>query len=240
MIAAVTGLRTWLTLLLAVGICAAAAADTPPPPLDTPLLADLDGDGTAETVRARETACFGPAEPTQPPCPRDSLRSLVVEVADGCAGGASGVAEHVLTLSREMDFVSFAQIVDADGDGAARELAFELRAGATARGVQAKVVSFRAGAGGCVAVRRTLFSYPRADSIGRRPRGAYFASGSLEVKDYARAIAGLELRTIETYSRPRDAGCCPSYRRVSYWRLNGARDGYRTYSTKLRRLRKPF
>jgi hypothetical protein len=210
-----------LALVAAAGLGATAlAADRPSQPLDTPLRADLDADGTSA-----------------PPCSRrdNEFRTLVVEVADTCADGA----EHALTLSREMDFVSLARVIDADGDGQARELAFEVRAGASGRAVQAKIVSFRPGAGDCVAVRRTLFSYPRADSIGARPRGASFSSGALVVRDFTRRWPGLELRTDETYARGDDPGCCPTWERTSYWRFDRAGDRYRTYCTKLVRLRRP-
>ena len=221
-------------------LCASAlAADRPSQPLDAPLLADLDGDGTNETVRVRETACYSAQGTSDPPCSRseDVFRTLVVEVADTCAGG-QGPGERVLTLSREMDYVSAARIIDADRDGQARELAFELRAGASARGVQAKIVAFRVGADGCVAVRRTLFSYPRGDSIGRRPKGSSFSTGSLQIKDFTKRYGGLELRTIESYARGGDPGCCPTYERTTYWRFDRAKDRYRTYRTKLVRLRR--
>jgi len=220
-------------------VCASAlAADRPSQPLDTPLIADLDADGTDETVRVRETACFNAEGTSPPPCSRadDVFRTLVVEVADPCAEGQGG--ERSFTLSREMEFVSIGRLIDADRDGRARELAFEIRAGASGRGVQAKIVSFKAGAGGCVAVRRTLFSYPRADSIGRRPKGSSFSTGSLRIKDFTKRYAGLELRTIESYARGNDPGCCPTWQRTSLWRFDTANDRYRTYRTKLVRLRR--
>lgn len=230
--------RLLLCLLLAAVACGTAgtlaAAQRPGQPLDTPLAADLDGDGTNETVRARETACFGPDEATAPPCPRDALRTLVIEVVDSCAGGP----ERALALSREMEYVSIGRILDADGDGQRRELAFEVRAGASARAVQAKIVSFRTGADGCVAVRRTLFSYPRKHSVGRRPRGTSFSTGALRIKDFTQRYAGLELRTIESYARGSDPGCCPTWQRTTYWRFDKANDRYRTYRTKLVRLRR--
>ena len=223
-----------LTLALAACLSAnAAAVDLPPQPLDTPLHADLDGDGTNETVRAHELVCCGQHGRTAPPCAKDVLRSLYVEVADDCSGG-----EHSFPLSREMDFMSLAKIVDADGDGQAHELAFEARAGATGRGVQAKVVAFRPGPGGCVAVRKTLFSYPQPATIGRRPHGTTFASGQIAIKDFAPRLRGLELRTSETYARPGDPGCCPSYRRVTYWRFVSSSQTYRPYRTKLAPLRR--
>ena len=218
-----------------VGASALAAAQRPSQPLDRPLLADLDGDGANETVRARETACFNARDTHPPPCARDDLRTFVVEVADSCAAGPREVA---LTLSREMEYVSIGRLIDADRDGHARELAFEARAGASARAVQAKIVSFRAGADGCIAVRKTLFSYPRHDSVGRRPRGSSFSTGALQIKDFTKRHAGLELRTVESYAGGGDPGCCPTWERTTYWRFERARDRYRTYRTKLVRLRR--
>jgi hypothetical protein len=233
MIAPVPRARLWLSLVLALGAgsWATAIAAAPRLPLDEPLLADLDGDGVNETVRAHETACFTAKGERQPPCKKDALRTLFVEVVDDCAAGTTA-----RRLSREMEAVSLARIIDADGDGKARELAFELRAGATGRGMQAKVVSFQAGPGGCVAVRRTLFSYPRPDTIGRRPKGTSFATGALAIRDFAPGMPGLELRTRETYARPTDAGCCPSHSRVTYWRFVVAHAGYTPYRTKLTKL----
>jgi hypothetical protein len=227
--------RLLLCLVVVAGtsLAATAVADRPSQPLDRPLLADLDGDGSDETVRARETACFDAEAAHPPPCTRDDLRTLVIEVADSCE-----VGPVALTLSREMEYVSIGRIIDADRDGEARELAFEVRAGAAARAAQAKIVSFRAGAGGCVAVRRTLFSYPRPGTIGRRPRGASFSSGSLQVRNFSSRYPGLELRTIESYARGNDPGCCPTWQRTTYWRFDTARDRYRTYRTKLVRLRR--
>jgi hypothetical protein len=224
LVAAALGAASW----------ASAGAAEKPLPLDTPLVADLDGDGANETVSAHETACFPPKGERPPPCGKNVLRTFFVELRDSCGTGTT-----TLSLSREMDVASLARIVDADGDGYARELAFELRAGATGRGVQAKVVSFRAGANGCVAVRGTLFRYPRPETIGRRAKGTSFATGALAIGDFDKRLPGLELRTGETYARPTDAGCCPSYGRVTYWRFVAARAGYSRYRTRLTKLRKP-
>jgi hypothetical protein len=232
--------RLLLTLVLAAAACTCAtafAATRPSQPLDTPLLADLDADGVNETVRVRETACFSEKGETQPPCSRsdDIFRTLVVEVVDRC--GVPG-GERVLTLSRDMETVSLGRIVDADGDGQRRELAFEVRAGAASRAVEAKIVSFRPGPDGCVAVRRTLFSYPRKDSTGPFPRGGYFSTGSLQIKGYTKRFAGLELRTYESYARGDDPGCCPTWERMSHWRFDRSGDRYRRYATRLVRLRR--
>ena len=145
--------------------------------------------------------------------------------------------ERAITLSREMEYVSIARIFDADRDGQARELAFEVRAGASGARRAGEDRQLQAGADGCVAVRRTLFSYPRADSVGRRPKGSSFATGSLQIKDFTKRYAGRELRTIESYARGTDPGCCPTYQRTTSWRFDRARDRYRTYRTKLVRLR---
>jgi len=220
-------------VLLAGGAWAGAADDSFP--LDQPLVADLDGDGVDETVVARETQCFPNDGPKPPPCEKGGLRSLYIDVNDTCATG-----KRVLTLSREMDLVSLAKVVDADNDGVARELAFEVRAGATSRGVQAKVVRFSRDANNCAAVQKTLFSYPRAETIGKRPKGAFFRTGSISIGDLDKTRKGVELRTDETYSRLGDPGCCPSFRRVTTWAYVASRSGYKAYRTKLTKLRKPI
>ncbi len=224
-------------VLLAGGAWASAAAggaqdDTFP--LDTPLVADLDRDGADETVLARETRCYTNDGPKPPPCEKGGLRSLYIDVNDTCATGP-----RVLTLSREMDLVSLAKIVDADGDGLARELAFEVRAGATSRGVQAKVVRFGRDAGNCIAAQKTLFSYPRPATIGKRPKGTFFRTGFISIGNLDKTRKGVELRTDETYSRLTDPGCCPSFRRVTTWTYVPSRLGYTAYRTKLSRLPRP-
>ena len=167
MITPVPRARLWLLLVVALGgSCATAIATRTRLPLERPLVADLDGDGSNETVRAHETACYPPKGEQPPPCKKDVLRTLFVEVVDSCASGTAA-----LKLSREMDGVSLARILDADGDGNVRELAFELRAGATGRGVQSKVVSFRAGPGGGPGRRRGGCS--RRPAAGARRIGSH-------------------------------------------------------------------
>jgi hypothetical protein len=214
---------------------AAGGAQSDTFPLDEPLSADLDGDGAKETVVAEETQCFTNDGPKPPPCERGGQRSLYVTVQDPCASGPVK-----LRLSREMDLVSLAEVVDADRDGSKDDLAFETRAGASSQGVQAKVVRFMADANGCIAVQKTLFSYPRNATIGERPKGMFFRTGFLSIHDFDKGIKGLELRTEEFYARAADPGCCPRYGRTTFWRYVAGRSGYTPYRTKLRKIPKPF
>lgn len=218
--------------LLCAGALASAAGE--PFPLDTPLAADLDGDGTNEMVSALDTQCFTDAGPKPPPCKQGALRSFFITVEDACTSEAVE-----LRLSREMEQVSLAEVVDADRDGRKDDLAFEARAGATSRGVQAKVVRFKADANGCISVQKTLFSYPQPATMGRRPKGTSFRTGFLSIHDYDKGIKGLELRTEENYSRATDPGCCPSFRRTTFWRYVVASSSYKPYRTKLRGIPKP-
>lgn len=220
--------------LAGAGFAAAGAAGETFP-LDKPLVADLDGDGATETVVARETQCFPNDGPKPPPCEHGGLRSLYVDVNDACATGP-----HTLTVSREMDLVSLAKIVDADGDGHARELAFEVRAGANSRGVQAKVIRFGRDANNCATVQKTLFSYPRPETIGRRPKGAFYRTGYIAIRDFDKARKGLELRTDETYSRAASPGCCPDFERVTTWSYVPSRSAYKAYRTKLTKIPRPI
>ncbi len=47
-----------------------------------------------------------------------------------------------------------------------------------------------------------------------------------------------ELRTTEFYARAADPGCCPSFRRVTFWRYVASRAGYAPYRTTLTPLRR--
>lgn len=206
-----------------------AAGQQEPRPLDTPLVADLDGDGAAEVVRARPLSCIGEEGPTDPPCPPGRVATLVVEVVDACAKGQL----RRLRVSREMDFVQFASIIDANADGRVRELAFEVRAGAAGRGVQSKVVRFRRGSDDCIAVRKSVFSYPRAATVGRTPRGTRRLTGYVQIADYSSARRGLELRVREFYVRDNDPYCCPSFRRTTFFTYSRKRGAYRAYRSTL-------
>lgn len=225
-------LRCLLVLLALLAGGAWASAESEPLPLDDPLTADLDDDGDRETVSAHEVTCFTDDGPKPPPCDQGALRSIYVEVTDTCG--------RSLKLSREMDFAGLAEIVDADHDGQRHELAFELRAGATARGVQAKIVRFRSDSDDCIAVQKTLFSYPQPETIGRRPKGTAFRTGFIALRNFDKTRKGLELRTDETYSRPMDPGCCPSFRRVTTWAYASGRGTYRAYRTRLLRIPRPM
>lgn len=218
--------------LVAGGAWASAGAASHAAPFDKPIVADLDGDGANETVQAHDTACFPPKGPAKPPCKPGEPRSFYLEVTDSCATGTT-----TLQISREMEFATLGRVFDAGGDGHIRELAFELREGATGRGVQAKVLRFRLGPGNCIAVQKTLFSYPRPDTIGHRPKGTSFQTGFLSINDFDETRPGLELRTTEDYVRPTDAGCCPSFERKTYWTFVPASSSYKPYRTKLRKLK---
>lgn len=201
-------------------------------PLATPLVADLDGDSALEAVRVREISCAGPGGPSPPPCPPTGGRTIVVEVVDVCPNGQV----RTLTLSREMDFVQFAAVLDANGDGRARELAFAVAAGAAGRTVQAKVVRFKRGSDGCIAVRKTAFSYPRAATVGRRPTGTNPAGVSVMIANFSSARRGLEVRVREFYVREGDAYCCPSFRRTTFFTYSRKRGAYRRYRSVLHRI----
>lgn len=230
--------RALRALAVAAALLAGAAlasADDQSFPLDKPITADLDDDGTNERVVAEETQCFPNDGPKPPPCEKGGLRSLYVTVEDACASAAVE-----LRLSRKMDLVSLATAVDADRDGRKDDLAFETRAGASSQGVQAKVVRFTADGNGCISVQKTLFSYPRPATIGRRPKGTFFRTGFLSVRDFDKGIKGLELRTEEFYAGASDPGCCPRLRRTTFWRYVAARSGYTPYRTKLRKVPRPI
>ena len=61
--------------------------------------------------------------------------------------------------------------------------------------------------------------------------------GAILVRDFSKRFGGLELRTLESYARATDAGCCPRYSRTTFWRFVKARSRYEPFRTKLVRLR---
>lgn len=204
--------------------------DSPPAPLDEPLRADVDRDGVSEEIRFRETNCFDEDGDSPPPCPENGVREGYVELVDQCA---AGTVRTRLTGTGEN--VSLARLVDIDGDGDRLELAVELRSGATGRGVDARVLRFRAGEGDC-ARRKTVFVFPRPSTRGRAPRGAAFQTGSLTTGGYG-ATSKSRLRVLSAYARPSDGGCSPTYRRTSIWTYSPSRDGFTRISTRVQRLR---
>ena len=222
-----------LCLVLAAALCASAVAvDRARRAARRAARADLDGDGTNETVRAREPACYGRDGQFPPPCPKVVLRSLFVEVADDCEGG-----EHAFALSREMDFMTLARIVDADRDGA--------RARARLRGPRRRDRARRAGEGRRLprrgrrlrrraqdAVLLSAAGDDRAPAARRRVRQRRARDRRFQPPP-ARPRAAHDRRRTRDPRTPAAARATAASR---YWRYDVRRHAYLAYRTKLTRL----
>jgi hypothetical protein len=55
---------------------------------------------------------------------------------------------------------------------------------------------------------------------------------------FSKRYRGREIRLTETYVDRDDAFCCPSFRRVTYFRYSGARKRYVRYRTAVRRIKR--
>jgi hypothetical protein len=198
--------------------------------------ADLDGDGAAERVVARqlcEAIDGGSLRPAQPPCGDGEFPRQRIEIEDSCSGQ---LVTHV--ASSVQDNVYRLRVREADGLTGGPEVFFDLRSGATGRGGDIRVVRLDQ-SGGCSVVR-TLFRYPARATRGAIPkrRGAVGRdSFSVSVRELQRRYRGRELRVTETYVDRDDAFCCPSFRRVSLWFFARNLDSYVRYKTRVKRIK---
>jgi hypothetical protein len=135
------------------------------------------------------------------------------------------------------DYLDELRVVELDGTTERPEIFFTIRSGASGRGGELRIVRYGESGGTCPGARR-LFRYPIKSTLGRIPRGAvgrvnFYAS----VRDVRKGFPGREVRLVETYVDRDDAFCCPSFRRVSFFRFDRARDLYVRYATRVRRIR---
>ena len=86
-------------------------------------------------------------------------------------------------------------------------------------------------------MRRTLFSYPQPRDDRQASARDVVLTGGLDIRNFSSRYPGPELRTMESYARGNDPGCCPSYERTTYWRFAPKSGSYTPYRTKLRKLR---
>jgi hypothetical protein len=200
-----------------------------------PRSANLDSDPALERVVPRSLceAADGTLTPPQPRCADDQFKRRRIEIEDSCAG-----AVHAIPISSVQDFVYRLRVVEADGATSRPEVFFDIRSGATGRGGEARVVRLDDAAPGACPKALTLFRYPSRATLGPVPRGA---SGhddwSPSLGNYSRRYRGREIRLTETYVDRNDAFCCPSFKRVSYFRYNRARERYVRYLTRVSRIK---
>jgi hypothetical protein len=196
--------------------------------------ANLDADPEPERVVPQqycESASGNVARP-QPACANDEFPRHRLEIEDQC-NGASVRRE----ISSVQDTVDRLRVVEADGSAGRPEIFFDMRSGATGRLGDLRVVRFDDSAS-CPAPR-FLFRYPSKSTLGRVPRGAagrvnFFA----RLRDYSSRYRGREIQLGETYVDRNDAFCCPSFRRVTYFRYSAKRQRYVRYRTGVKRIKR--
>ncbi len=173
---------------------------------------DLDRDGTPETLQVRETECFSAEGTATPPCPEDSFSAKQATVEAYCADGRP---QRIDLLRRDHDAFVAADPVEADGDPATQEVFVVGRSGAAARNGEDRIVAFRRGADGCLAVR-TLYRHPGKGFETRRPkRASYPGTG-----DAVLSKDGTTLTLEQPWYKRTDGGCCPTYLAVARFRYS--------------------
>jgi hypothetical protein len=219
--------------LAVVGASLIAAAGAGALGIGHPLSVNLDGDPQPERVVPQqycETAT-GDLHPPQPACSEDEFPRRRLEIEDVCQG-----ASVRREISSVQDTVDRLRVVEADGSRARPEVFFDMRSGATGRLGDLRVVRFD-DRPTCPAPH-VLFRYPSKATLGRIPRGAegrvnFFA----RVRNYSARYRGREIQLAETYVDRNDAFCCPSFRRVTYFRYRTGPDRYVRYRTDVKRIK---
>jgi hypothetical protein len=219
-----------LSFLLALPAVGVALADNH----DQPRRANLDADPYIERVIPQELceATDGTLHLPQPECAADQFPRRRILVEDVCAA-----APYIHRISTVQDYVDQFNVLELDGATERPEIFFTIRSGASGRGGEVRIVRYGESRGDCPKAR-WLFRYPIKSTLGRIPRGAvgrvsFYASA----RDLRKRHPGKEVRLVETYVDRDDAFCCPSFRRVSFFRFDRGRDQYLRYRTRVRRIR---
>jgi hypothetical protein len=211
-----------------------AAALAPALGIIAPLDVNLDSDPEPERVVPQEVceAADGTLHPPQPACTGDQFSRRRVVIEDTCDG-----KPYLRPISTVQDGVDRLRVINADGATQRPEIFFDMRSGATGRGGDVRVVRYDPGDGSCWKPHR-LFRYPARATLGPVPRGAAGRVGfSPSLGDFNRRYGGREIRLIETYVDRDDAFCCPSFRRVTYFRYRTGPDRYVRYRTGVKRIK---
>jgi hypothetical protein len=203
--------RPLLTAGLTLAFVAPAAAFLGPQQKS----ADLDGDGTAETVRAVRIPVPGVTD--------RRFDQTAVEIAASCA---------TRRIAGPQDNLALMRLRNADARKG-REVFLDLRSGAAGRLGEARVVAWR----GCKP--RQLFRY-KSDHHTRTPRGgsgdiAAFGAGYRK----RRRSRVLDVVLKEDFQRRGEPACCGSIHKTTLWRYSASLDRYFHYRTRVR-YGKPF
>jgi hypothetical protein len=200
-----------------------------------PVTANIDYDPELERVVPQqfcETA-DGKRRVSPPACTDEEFPRRRIVIEDTCNG-----MPYTRDISSLQDTVDRLRVTNVDGATQRPEIFFDSRSGATGRGGDIRVVRYDPVAGGCWKPHR-LFRYPTQATLGPIPRGAAGRdSFSAFVGNFSKRFDGREIRVIETYVDRDDAFCCPSFRRVTYFRYRSGPDRYARYQTRVKRIKK--
>jgi hypothetical protein len=197
--------RLLLTAALLLGLAAPALGWLGP----AEKRADLDGDGTAETVRAVRVPVEGVTD--------EHFDQTAVEIAASCA---------TRRIAGPQDNLGLMRLRNADGRRG-REVFVDLRSGASGRLGEARVVAWR----NCKP--RQLFRY-KTDHHTRTPRG-----GNGDITGFAagyrrrRGSSALDVVLKERFLRKGEPECCGSIAKTTVWRYSRSRDRYLRLSSRL-------
>jgi hypothetical protein len=172
--------------------------------------ADLDGDGTAETVRALRVPVPGVTD--------QQFDQTKIEIAAACA---------TRRIAGPQDNLALMRLRNADARKG-REVFVDLRSGAAAKLGEARVVAWR----GCRP--RQLFAY-KTDHHTRTPRGgngdiASFGAGYRRGKGSRR----LDVVLAEDFVRRGDPPSFGAIHKITLWRYSAKRDRYVRIRTRVR------
>jgi hypothetical protein len=199
-----------------------------------PVSANLDSDTDLErVVPVQICESFDGTRRVPPPaCGDQEFPRHRIVIEDTCNG-----TPYTRDISSVQDTTYRLRVINADGATQRPEIFFDMRSGATGRGGEIRILRYDPVAGGCWKPHR-LFRYPARDTLGPIPGGAAGRdSFSAFLGNFSQRFKGREVRMIETYVDRNDAFCCPSFRRVTYFRYRSGPDRYVRYATRVRRLR---
>jgi hypothetical protein len=180
--------------------------------------ADLDGDGSAETVKAVRVPVPGVTD--------QHFDQTDVEIDATCQG-----APVSMRIAGPQENLVLMRLRNADGRKG-REVFVDLRSGAAARLGEARVVAWRKGAPCSTA--RQLFRY-KTDHHTRTPPGVNrditgFDAGYRRRK----GSSALDVVLREQFLRKGEPTCCGSIRKTTVWRYSRALDRYFRHRVRLR------
>jgi hypothetical protein len=222
-----------LAAALAIGLLAALASMAPADE-GGPVSANLDSDPDLErVVPVQICESFDGKRRVPPPvCGDQEFPRHRIVIEDTCNG-----APYTRDISSLQDTIYRLRVINADGATQRPEIFFDARSGATGRGGEIRVVRYDPISGSCWKPL-TLFRYPTRATLGLVPRGAAgHDSFGAQLGNFSGLYKGREIRMSETYVDSDDAFCCPSFRRVTFFRYKAAVNRYVRYQTRVKRIK---